>query len=38
VVKATIEALRALRRRDEILKVRGIRGSDGKSEQHDAPT
>src|SRR4030081_2417596 len=25
VVKATIEALRALRRRDEILKVRGIR-------------
>jgi small subunit ribosomal protein S5 len=38
VVKATIEALRALRRRDEILKVRGIRGSDGKSEQHDAAT
>src|ERR1700745_2071734 len=30
VVKATIEALRALRRRDEILKVRGIRSSDGK--------
>jgi hypothetical protein len=27
-----------LRRRDEILKVRGIRGSDGKSEQHDAAT
>jgi small subunit ribosomal protein S5 len=26
VVKATIAALRALRRRDEILKVRGIRG------------
>ena len=25
VVKATIEALRNLRRRDEILKVRGIR-------------
>jgi len=39
VVKATIEALRGLRRRDEILKVRGIRGSDGKSEQqHDATT
>src|ERR1700730_8602691 len=32
VVKATIEALRALRRRDEILKVRGIRSSDGKAE------
>src|SRR5215831_2766344 len=27
VVKATIEALRSLRRRDEILKVRGIRAS-----------
>src|SRR2546427_9204936 len=36
VVKATIEALRGLRRRDEILKVRGNRGSDGKGEQHDA--
>src|SRR5947207_5125462 len=33
VVKATIEALRALRRRDEILKVRGIRSSDGKGVQ-----
>src|SRR5213079_1985401 len=33
VVKATIEALRALRRRDEILKVRGIRAGDGKAEQ-----
>lgn len=33
VVKATIEALRGLRRRDEILKVRGIRASDGKAEQ-----
>jgi small subunit ribosomal protein S5 len=35
VVKATIEALRALRRRDEILKVRGIRANnnDGKAEQ-----
>jgi small subunit ribosomal protein S5 len=32
VVKATIEALRALRRRDEILKVRGIRSRDGKAE------
>ena len=32
VVKATVEALRALRRRDEILKVRGIRG-DGKAAQ-----
>ena len=30
VVKATIEALRALRRRDEILKVRGIRQNDRK--------
>ncbi len=33
VVKATIEALRSLRRRDEILKVRGIRANDGKAEQ-----
>jgi len=34
VVKATVEALRALRRRDEILKVRGIRGpADGKVNQ-----
>src|SRR3954465_2190994 len=32
VVKATIEALRGLRRRDEILKVRGIRVPDGKGE------
>jgi hypothetical protein len=32
-VKATIEALRGLRRRDEILKVRGIRANDGKAEQ-----
>src|SRR5438094_9054597 len=39
VVKATISALTALRRRDEILKVRGIRGGDGKSDkQHDAAT
>jgi small subunit ribosomal protein S5 len=33
VVKATIEALRGLRRRDEILKVRGIRANDGRTEQ-----
>ena len=33
VVKATLEALRSLRRRDEILKVRGIRSGDGKDEQ-----
>src|SRR5881409_1238247 len=32
VVKATIEALRGLRRRDEIFKVRGIRSGDGKGE------
>src|ERR1700757_3088326 len=29
VVKATIAALKSLRRRDEILKLRGIRGHDG---------
>src|SRR4030095_9679076 len=33
VVKATIAALRSLRRRDEILKVRGIRGHDGKGNE-----
>src|ERR1043165_7040673 len=33
VVKATIEALRSLRRRDEILSIRGIRHNDGKAEQ-----
>src|SRR3989441_10827486 len=33
VVKATLAALRSLRRRDEILKIRGIRGRDGKAEQ-----
>jgi small subunit ribosomal protein S5 len=33
VVKATIEALRGLRRRDEIFKLRGIRANDGKAEQ-----
>jgi small subunit ribosomal protein S5 len=30
VVKATIEALKSLRRKDEIFKVRGIKGGDGK--------
>src|SRR3954465_15936908 len=33
VVKATVEALRALRRRDEILKVRGIHRTDGKNNE-----
>ena len=33
---ATIAALRSLRRRDEIFKVRGIKFGDGKGEQHDA--
>jgi len=36
VVKATIAALRSLRRRDEIFKARGIHFSDGKGDQHDA--
>src|ERR1700704_2228909 len=36
VVKATIAALKSLRRREEIFKMRGIRFSDGKGEQHDA--
>src|SRR5437868_13865777 len=36
VVKATVEALRGLRRRDQIFKTRGIHLSDGKGEQHDA--
>jgi small subunit ribosomal protein S5 len=36
VVKATIAALRSLRRRDEIFKMRGIHFRDGKGEQHDA--
>src|SRR3979409_976336 len=35
VVKATIAALKSLRRREEIFKMRGIRFSDGKGEQHD---
>src|SRR5437867_13126084 len=33
VVKATMAALRALRRRDEIFKVRGIQSGDGKGAQ-----
>jgi small subunit ribosomal protein S5 len=33
VVKATIEALRSLRRRDEILKTRGLRMDNGRTEQ-----
>jgi small subunit ribosomal protein S5 len=36
VVKATIAALRSLRRREEIFKVRGIHFSDGKGEQQNA--
>jgi len=36
VVKATIAALRSLRRRDEIFKARGIHFSDGKGDQHNA--
>jgi small subunit ribosomal protein S5 len=32
VVKATVEALRSLRRRDQIFKVRGIKTGDGKVE------
>ena len=36
VVKATIAALKSLRRRDEIFKVRGIRFSDGGGGQHNA--
>jgi small subunit ribosomal protein S5 len=36
VVKATMAALRALRRRDEILQARGIKGGDGKADQHVA--
>src|SRR2546423_9901592 len=38
VVKATVEALRALRRRDEILKVRGIRQNDGKPAAEAQPS
>ncbi len=36
VVKATIAALRSLRRKDEIFKVRGIASRDGKGELHAA--
>jgi hypothetical protein len=35
-VKATIAALRSLRRKDEIFKVRGIAARDGRSEPHGA--
>ena len=31
VVKATIAALKSLRRKDEIFKIRGIKGGDGKA-------
>ena len=33
VVKATVAALKSLRRKDEIFKVRGIKGGDGKAAQ-----
>jgi small subunit ribosomal protein S5 len=36
VVKATIAALRSLRRKDEIFKMRGIPLPDGKENKHDA--
>ena len=36
VVKATIAALRSLRRKDQIFKVRGIPSRDGRGESHDA--
>ena len=36
VVKTTIAALRSLRRKNEIFKVRGIHSNDGKDETHDA--
>src|SRR3954452_7061808 len=36
VVKATIVALKSLRRKDEIFKVRGISSGDGKGGQNDA--
>src|SRR5437763_15546797 len=36
VVKATLAALKSLRRRDEIFKLRGILSRDGRGEQHDA--
>ena len=36
VVKATIAALRSLRRKDQIFKLRGILSRDGRGESHDA--
>jgi len=36
VVKATLAALRSLRRREEIFKARGIHSGDGKAGNHDA--
>jgi small subunit ribosomal protein S5 len=36
VVKATIAALRSLRRKDQIFKLRGISARDGRGESHDA--
>src|ERR1043166_844862 len=36
VVKATMAAMQALRRRDEILQARGIKGGDGKAERNVA--
>src|SRR2546429_562394 len=36
VVKATIAALKSLRRRDQIYKLRGIHFNDAKGNQHDA--
>src|SRR4030095_6698135 len=38
VVKATIAALKSLRRKDEIFKVRGIKGGDGKAMGAAAPS
>jgi small subunit ribosomal protein S5 len=38
VVKATIAALRSLRRKDQIFKLRGITSRDGRGEPHDAPS
>ena len=38
VVKATIAALRSLRRKDQIFKLRGITSRDGRGQPHDAPS
>jgi small subunit ribosomal protein S5 len=38
VVKATIAALRSLRRKEQIFKLRGITSRDGRGEPHDAPS